>query len=133
MKILITGLSGSGKTTLAHLLHRAKPDFYHFNGDKVRELYKNTDFSEKGRGLQASHMLHLSESVENCILDFIAPTNAIRHHINPDVMIFMDTIQTCQYEDTNKMFECPAFYIGCPIILVKSFDYDIQDILDQLP
>lgn len=49
----ITGLSGAGKTTISTLLYnylRKKQDnIFLIDGDKIREVYQNTDYTEAGR------------------------------------------------------------------------------------
>lgn len=49
----ITGLSGAGKTTISTLLYnylRQKQDnLFLIDGDKIREVYQNTDYTEAGR------------------------------------------------------------------------------------
>tara|TARA_A100001234_G_C12402890_1_gene291196 strand:+ start:239 stop:511 length:273 start_codon:yes stop_codon:yes gene_type:complete len=39
------------------------------------------------------------------ILDFVCPLAEFRSIVNPDVTIFMNTIDEGRYEDTNKLFE----------------------------
>lgn len=49
----VTGLSGAGKTTISTLLYkylRKKQDNIVFiDGDKIRAVYQDTDYTEKGR------------------------------------------------------------------------------------
>ena len=111
MKILIFGLPGSGKTTLAKLL---VPMFnaVWLNADKVREEAKDWDFTMEGRDRQANRMrlLAYQANSENrkVIADFVCPTEYTRKEFNADYTIWMNTIKTGRYEDTNKMFEEPA-------------------------
>ncbi len=105
MKILIFGLSGSGKTTLAKELayHFQLP---HYNADTMREFYDDWDFSEPARFRSAHRMAQFKFG----ILDFICPLEELRERINPTFGIWMDTINECEYEDTNKMFEKPNLW-----------------------
>lgn len=103
MKILIFGLSGSGKSSLAKELayHFMLP---HYNADTIREFHNDWDFSEVGRIRSTARMSQFKFG----ILDFICPLQDSRTLINPDVSIWMDTIDKCKYEDTNLMFEKPT-------------------------
>lgn len=110
MKILIMGLPGSGKTYLAErlqpLIHAAW-----YNADKVREMAGDWDFSEQGRKRQSERMNTFAEFEKsherNVICDFVCPTEETRKIFNPDLVIWLDTIDEGRYEDTNKIFEKP--------------------------
>jgi len=49
----VTGLSGAGKTTIGTLLYqylkKKEDNLIFIDGDKIREVYQNTDYSETGR------------------------------------------------------------------------------------
>jgi adenylylsulfate kinase len=51
MIIWLTGQPGSGKTTLAKEIMLSGPlcQWYHVDGDDIRELFDNKDYSEQGR------------------------------------------------------------------------------------
>ncbi len=50
MIIWLTGQSGSGKTTLANELQKnALPNAFRIDGDDLRALFKNKDYSKGGR------------------------------------------------------------------------------------
>ena len=111
MKILIMGLPGSGKTYLANtkqpLLNAAW-----YNADIVREMANDWDFSPQGRIRQSLRMRNLAnfekEHGRIVICDFVCPTKETKENFDPDVTIWMNTIQSGRYEDTNKMFEEPT-------------------------
>ena len=69
MKILIYGHSGSGKTTLAKQLVKHYNISY-FNGDDVRKMFEDYNFTIQGRKIQADRMKTLSNGHKNCIVDF---------------------------------------------------------------
>mgnify|MGYP001063172270 CR=1 FL=1 len=116
-KILIMGLSGSGKTSLSDAIKDAYTGtVYTLNADKVRKEANDWDFSEEGRIRQAKRMASLAEkigvdSIEKDILivDFICPTVETRSLFNADIVIWMDTVKECEYEDTNEQFQRPQF------------------------
>lgn len=115
-KILIMGLPGAGKTTLAQALKNImEKDFRTvdwLNADSVRQQFNDWDFSETGRIRQSIRMKELAAD-SNCdyvIADFVAPLEEMRHNFKADWVIWVDTIDSGRYEDTNKMFIEPSLY-----------------------
>ena len=106
------GLSGAGKTTLAEQLVNNLPDAVWFNADEQRKIHNDWDFSYDGRIRQAHRMSELAErsGKEYVIADFIAALEEQRDIFKPDVVIWMNTIQSCKFEDTNKAFQPPVTY-----------------------
>lgn len=126
MKILIYGLSGAGKSTLAEKLSNTL-NLPRLNGDEVRKLFNDWDFSEEGRLRQAVRMKDLAmQYSEGVIIDFVCPLDSMRAIVNAQVEILMDTITECKYNDTNKMFDK-----GSPDIIITSFDYDVNQIISR--
>jgi len=122
LKVLIMGLPGSGKTTLAADLQYLLTTLYKshwLNADKVREQFKDWDFSESGRDRQAKRMKDLAELHgqynDVIICDFVCPFEKTRNEFDADYVVFMNTITESRYEDTNKVFEPP-----------KKFDIETQ-------
>jgi adenylylsulfate kinase len=110
MKILIMGLPGSGKTYLAERMQPILNAAW-YNADKVREMANDWDFSPQGRIRQSLRMKNLADYEKShgriVICDFVCPTNETKTNFDPDIAIWMDTIKSGRYEDTNKMFEKP--------------------------
>ena len=110
MKILIMGLPGSGKTYLAERMQPILKAAW-YNADKVREMANDWDFSPDGRIRQSLRMKNLADFEKEhgriVICDFVCPTFETKNNFDPDITIWMDTIKSGRYEDTNKMFEKP--------------------------
>ncbi len=111
MKILIMGLPGSGKTYLAKRMQPILKAAW-YNADIVREMANDWDFSPEGRIRQSLRMKNLADFEKNqgriVICDFVCPTRETKKNFNPDITVWMNTIKSGRYEDTNKMFEIPT-------------------------
>jgi adenylylsulfate kinase len=112
IRVLIMGLPGSGKTELAEnvatdLLLRRKASW--LNADDIRKKYGDWDFTIPGRVRQSKRMRKLADEC-NCdvvIADFVAPLKIMREIFDPHIIVWVNTIQSSLYEDTNSLFEPP--------------------------
>jgi len=123
-RILICGLPNSGKTTFAKFLteeykNNEKP-YSWLNGDAIRELYQDWDFSLEGRLRQTNRMFTIANDCKyrDVIIDYVCPLEEYRKIINPTHLIYIDTNDHTPYEDTKNLFEP----VSNPIIIVKNKD-----------
>ena len=107
------GLPGAGKTTLANEL-APKLNAKRLNADEVRKAANDWDFSEEGRTRQAKRMADFAKKMKNegdyVIADFICPTPEARSLFPADYIVWVDTIKSGRFDDTNKMFVKPEKY-----------------------
>jgi adenylylsulfate kinase len=120
-KILIMGLPGAGKTTFAQeLVTRLmlRHTVQWFNADAVRKEYNDWDFSAEGRLRQVHRMCDLTNqsNADFVICDFVCPIQAYRDIFDADMSVWIDTIDSGRYADTNQIFEPP-----------KNYSYRIKD------
>lgn len=122
------GLPGSGKTTLAKALQE-KLEYAWFNADEIREQFNDWDFSEEGRIRQANRMKWFADNInKSSICDFVAPTEEIRNIFDADFTIWMNTIKTSIYNDTNSVFVPPKEVD----MEITDFNYSLSDIINRL-
>jgi len=133
LKILVMGLPGAGKTTLAEKLSR-KMNFEWINADKVRNDFNDWDFSSEGRVRQAKRMRNLAEkaisSGKGVVADFVCPTPKTRNDFEADLIIWIDTIKSGRFNDTNQMFVPPKEYFFR--VSTKNADYWVDEILKKI-
>ena len=112
MRILIMGLPGSGKTTFAQALLEKLDSALWLNADKMREIHKDWDFSYAGRLRQATRMRRYADISEDeyVVADFVCPLQEMRSIYEPHITIWMDTIKSGRFDDTNKAFVKPEEY-----------------------
>ena len=105
------GLPGSGKTTLAkelvNKLRESDKTVLWLNSDNIRKLYNDWDFSYVGRIRQATRMYKLASVSEDdyVICDFVAPLKQMRDIFSADFTVWLNTIDSGRFEDTNKVFQ----------------------------
>jgi adenylylsulfate kinase-like enzyme len=84
MIIVLFGQPGSGKTTLAKELLKHK-DYHHIDGDDLREIFNNKDYSRKGRIKnlnRASDIAQYLSREKPVILSLIYPYQEARDYLN---------------------------------------------------
>ena len=117
------GLPGSGKTYLAKRMQTILNAAW-YNADIVREMANDWDFSPEGRIRQSLRMKNLADFEKKhgriVICDFVCPTHETKRNFNPEITIWMNTIKSGRYEDTNKMFESPI-----------EVDYEVNEMNDH--
>ena len=126
------GLPGSGKTYLTErLVPLLKAAWY--NADKLREMSNDWDFSNEGRIRQSMRMRTFADFEKAhgrfVVCDFVCPTKETRENFDPDLLIWMDTIDKGRFEDTNKIFEPPS---KIDIHIKEWNDHNHQDVAEEI-
>lgn len=138
-RILVMGLPGAGKTYFSERLknylethgdalkvnpgrfahydgipdeHTFKVRVDWFNADEIRRRFNDWDFSKEGRIRQSIRMFEFAVKCNGdyAICDFVAPLPEQRHNFKADWTIWIDTIDSGRYEDTNRAFVPPDVY-----------------------
>jgi len=117
-KILIMGLPGAGKTFLAKEIYKELNAVW-LNGDKIRNKFKDWDFTKEGRIRQAKRLNKLSDQFikkgKNVVVDFICPNQDSFKNIKVNFIIWVDTIRKGRHirkhlDDINPIFRKPKKY-----------------------
>ena len=81
---ILTGQPHSGKTTLANLLKNHLDKSFVIDGDDLREILNNKDYSEAGRikNIETAHSiakyLHRQDKDNNIIISLVSPFGDLR-------------------------------------------------------
>lgn len=86
MIIVIFGQPNCGKSTLANEIIKQTSTYVNIDGDKLRELFVNKDYSKEGRMKnlnRASDIAHfLNSTGTNVILSLVYPYKEVRDYLN---------------------------------------------------
>jgi adenylylsulfate kinase-like enzyme len=122
MIIWLTGLPGSGKTTLANSIidkiSNADDNLkiIHLDGDDLRKINKNKDYSKQGRINNISTAISIMRFLSNkdylCIVSIVAPYKFLRDELKeefPFLEIYLHTKEIRGREDFfAKDYEVPT-------------------------
>ena len=90
MIYLFTGQPGSGKTTLAKKLQwwlqtekkNWRKSVFHIDGDQLRELFPNTDYSKEGRYKNITKAFDIAKYLDSCdtdvVISLVSPYRELR-------------------------------------------------------
>ena len=86
MILVLFGQPHSGKSTIANEILKQTSTFVNIDGDKLRELFVNKDYSREGRMNnlnRASDIAHFLNSIRhNVILSLVYPYKETRDYLN---------------------------------------------------
>ena len=111
MIIWLTGQPGSGKTTLAnHLIKhlKEKNKVINIDGDDLRLINKNIDYSKEGRIKNISSAISIARflAVKNhiCILSIVAPYRFLRDELKEDFPFLEVYLHTSEIRGRENYF-----------------------------
>lgn len=128
MIYLFTGQPGSGKTTLAKKLQmwlqtdkkNWRKSVFHIDGDQLRELFPNTDYSKEGRYKNITKAFDIAKYLDSCgndvVISLVSPYRELREKLKSECKvqeIYCHTKKMRGREDKFALdYEPPAeFYI----------------------
>lgn len=96
---LFTGQPGSGKTTLAKKLQmwlqtdkkNWRKSVFHIDGDQLRELFPNTDYSKEGRYKNINKAFDIAKYLDNSgndvVISLVSPYRELREKFKSDCKV----------------------------------------------
>lgn len=98
MIINLTGQAGMGKTTLAKELLKLIPNSINIDGDELRELFNNKDYSENGRRNNINNAYNIALFLEHKgfvpIISLISPYRDLRDELKNKTIVLECYIYT---------------------------------------
>ena len=99
MIYLFTGQPGSGKTTLAKKLQiwlqtdkkNWRKSVFHIDGDQLRELFPNTDYSKEGREKNIQKAFDIAKYLDSCgndvVISLVSPYIEMREKFKSECKV----------------------------------------------
>ena len=99
MIYLFTGQPGSGKTTLAKKLQmwlqtdkkNWRKSVFHIDGDQLRELFPNTDYSKEGRVKNITKAFDIAKYLDNSgndvVISLVSPYKELREKLKSECKV----------------------------------------------
>ena len=99
MIYLFTGQPGSGKTTLAKKLQwwlqtdkkNWRKSVFHIDGDQLRELFPNTDYSKEGRYKNINKAFDIAKYLDSCdtdvVISLVSPYRELRESFKSECKV----------------------------------------------
>jgi adenylylsulfate kinase-like enzyme len=99
MIYLFTGQPGSGKTTLAKKLQfwlqtdkkNWRKSVFHIDGDQLRELFPNTDYSKEGRYKNITKAFDIAKYLDDCgndvVISLVSPYRELRERFKSECKV----------------------------------------------
>ena len=99
MTFLLTGQPGSGKTTIGKKLQiwlqtdkkNWRKSVFHIDGDQLRQLFLNNDYSKEGRERNMQKAFDIAKYLNSCgtdvIISMVSPYRDIRERFKADCKV----------------------------------------------
>ncbi len=96
---LFTGQPGSGKTTLAKKLQmwlqtdkkNWRKSVFHIDGDQLREVFPNKDYSKEGRERNIQKAFDIAKYLDNCgndvVISLVSPYREMREQLKSECKV----------------------------------------------
>lgn len=137
MIIVIFGQPGAGKTTIAQ--HLVKENFHHIDGDVLRDIFKNKDYSREGRIKnlnRASDIAVYMDSISsNVVLSFVYPYEEAREYLSKltkGVKWIYLIYQEDRGRDQFKVADFELPHMDDVDLIINTSNTSVEDSVDQI-
>ena len=118
MILNLTGQAGAGKTTISKELLELIPNSINVDGDELRDILKNKDYSETGRRNNIKNAYNIALFLEKKgftpIISLISPFKDLREELKQETEVFECYIFTTEIRGRehffDKDYEAPTSY-----------------------
>lgn len=108
MIYLFTGQPGSGKTTIGKLLKELLSNAIQIDGDELRNIFTNTDYSESGRikNIEKAHDIayFLDKKGFDVIITMVSPFKYLRNELKSRTKVMEIYVHTSNIRGREQFF-----------------------------
>jgi adenylylsulfate kinase-like enzyme len=137
MIIVIFGQPGAGKTTIAQ--HFVKENFHHIDGDVLRDIFKNKDYSREGRiknlNRASDIAVYMNSISSNVVLSFVYPYEEAREYLSKltkGVKWIYLIYQEDRGRDQFKVADFELPHMDDVDLIINTSNTSVEDSVDQI-
>jgi len=137
MIIVIFGQPGAGKTTIAQ--HLVKENFHHIDGDILRDIFKNKDYSREGRiknlNRASDIAVYMNSISSNVVLSFVYPYEEAREYLSKltkRVKWIYLIYQEDRGRDQFKVADFELPHMDDVDLIINTSNTSVEDSVDQI-
>jgi len=137
MIIVIFGQPGAGKTTIAQ--HLVKENFHHIDGDVLRDIFKNKDYSREGRiknlNRASDIAVYMNSISSNVVLSFVYPYEEAREYLSKltkGVKWIYLIYQEDRGRDQFKVADFELPHMDDVDLIINTSNTSVEDSVDQI-
>jgi adenylylsulfate kinase-like enzyme len=141
MIVVLFGQPNCGKTTLATELSKHLADSEVIDGDRFRELFKNTDYSKEGRmtnlkkACDIAFYLHQNKLKSNIILSMVFPYIEVREYLrslHPKTHFFFLTYEEPRGRENYHVADFDYPKAAENAVILDTDKYTIKESIDKI-
>lgn len=135
MIIHLIGQPGAGKTTISRELEKVLHNSIRVDGDELREIFKNKDYSEEGRRRNLTNAYNiakfLSAKGHTTILAMVSPYEDLREELKSSAKVFEIFLSTSQVRGREDFF-VKDYVMPKQDYLAVSTDSTLEECVNQI-